>query len=308
MKNTLLEINRLVTSSLADFIADEEQKYLDIINSTAAKIAQGDKVKIVLLAGPSGSGKTTTAHLLCSALEKLGKRSTVVSLDDFYLSAADSPLLPDGRRDTESVNALDLPVLEKCLCELINTGKTCTPVFDFSVSARSEKTNIVDITDGGIAIVEGLHALNPKVTEHIGKNSILKIYISVSEGICNNEGERLLSSRQVRLIRRALRDEIFRNSTIKRTLHLWTGVVQAEEKYLYAYKPAADIIIATLHAYEVGVYRERFLNMAESVTPDCENYDYFMRTARAVKQFISVPEAAIPQNSLIREFIGLKKQ
>lgn len=307
MKNTLLQINNLVTSSLQQFVDMEERKYHNIINSTAQRVANNEKVKIVLIAGPSGSGKTTTANLLRAALLDLGKSSSVVSLDDFYLSAQDAPILPDGRKDTESVNALDLPLLENCLGELIEDGKTCTPVFDFTKSARSDKTNTVDITNGGIAIVEGLHALNPKVTEHLGQDNILKIYISVSEGIYNEKGEKILSSRQIRLMRRALRDEIFRNSDIKRTLHFWTGVVRAEEKYLYAYKDQADIVLATLHAYEVGVYRERFLKMAQGADLTYENYDYFMKTVRGAENFAPVPTSVIPENSLIREFIGLKK-
>ena len=307
MKNTLSQINEQVANSLDAFVSREEEKYHLEIKKTAEKIANNSGIKIVLLAGPSGSGKTTTAHLLCGYLKDFGKSSQVVSLDDFSLSAADAPILPDGRRDTESVNALDVPTLEKCMKELITSGRTQMPIFDFTKSARSEQTKTVDITNGGIAVVEGLHALNPRITEHLERESILKIYISVSNSISYGEGNKLLSSRQIRLMRRALRDEIFRNSDIKRTLHLWTGVVEAEEKYLYAYKPMADIVLATLHGYEVGVYRERFLQMAKQADKTYENYDYFMKTAAAVELFIPVPQESVPASSLIREFIGLKK-
>lgn len=307
MTNTLFEINENVNGNLQDFILREEQKYHSEIKETAGKIAQNPQIKIVLLAGPSGSGKTTTAHLLCDYLKDLGRLSQVVSLDDFYLSAKDAPVLPDGRKDTESVNALDVPLLEKCMNELVLQGKTIMPIFDFTKSARSEQTKTLDITDGSIVVVEGLHALNPRISENIDGENILKIYISVSESIYDEKGEKLLSSRQIRLMRRALRDEVFRNSDIKRTLHFWTGVVQAEEKYLYAYKPLADIILATLHAYEVGVYRNRFLKMATQVDESCENYDYFMKTVRAAEKFTPVPKSTVPSSSLINEFIGLKK-
>lgn len=307
MTNTLFEINENVNGNLQDFILREEQKYHSEIKETAGKIAQNPQIKIVLLAGPSGSGKTTTAHLLCDYLKDLGRLSQVVSLDDFYLSAKDAPVLPDGRKDTESVNALDVPLLEKCMNELISQGKTQMPVFDFLKSERSNKTRNVDITDGSIVVVEGLHALNPQITENIDGHSILKIYISVSKGIYDEKGDRILSSRQIRLMRRALRDEIFRNCDIKRTLHFWTGVVEAEGKYLYAYKPLADITLATLHAYEVGVYRERFLKMAEQADETCENYDYFIKTVNAARQFTPVPQGSVPHSSLINEFIGLKK-
>lgn len=307
MINTLLKINDSVKNNLQDFILSEEEKYNNEIKHTAEKISGNQKVKIVLLAGPSGSGKTTTAHLLCDYLKRLGKMSQVISLDDFYLSSKDAPLLPDGRKDTESVNALDVPLLEKCMKELISQGKTDMPVFDFTKSERSEQIKSIDITDGSIVVVEGLHALNPQITEHIGKENILKIYISVSKGIYDEKGEKILSSRQIRLMRRALRDEVFRNSDIKRTLHFWTGVVEAEEKYLYDYKPLADITLTTLHAYEVGVYKERFLEMAKQVDKTCENYDYFMKTAIAAEMFLPVPSSAVPHSSLINEFIGLKK-
>ena len=307
MINTLFEINENVNGNLQDFILREEQKYHSEIKETAEKIAQNPQIKIVLLAGPSGSGKTTTAHLLCDYLKGFGRLSQVVSLDDFYLSAKDAPLLPDGRKDTESVNALDVPLLKKCMKELISNGKTVMPIFDFTKSARSRQSREVDITDGSIVVVEGLHALNPQISENVNSDNILKIYISVSEGIYDEKGEKILSSRQIRLMRRALRDEVFRNSDIKRTLCFWTGVVEAEEKYLYAYKPLADVTLATLHAYEVGVYRNRFLEMAEQVDKTCENYDYFMKTVKGAEGFVPVSKSAVPDNSLINEFIGLKK-
>ena len=227
MTNTLFEINENVNGNLQDFILREEQKYHSEIKETAGKIAQNPQIKIVLLAGPSGSGKTTTAHLLCDYLKDLGRLSQVVSLDDFYLSAKDAPVLPDRRKDTESVNALDVPLLETCMNELVLQGKTVMPIFDFTKSARSEQTKTLDITDGSIVVVEGLHALNPRISENIDGENILKIYISVSESIYDEKGEKLLSSRQIRLMRRAFRDEVFRTSDLKRKLHFWTVVVQA---------------------------------------------------------------------------------
>ncbi len=303
MINTVGLINEQAKNP-EEFILNAEKEYLNEIYSVAKRIADDDRIKIVSLAGPSGSGKTTTAHILCKMLEELGEKTAVVSLDNFFLSYEDLPILENGNRDTESVASLDTVMLKKCFNEIILSGKTVLPEYDFPNSKSLPFSKPIDISSRGIIIAEGLHALNPVITDLVPRENIFKIYISVNCSIEDNFGEQLLSSRQIRLVRRSLRDRIFRGTDILTTLSMWNGVVEGERKYLYCFKNTADVKIKTLHIYEPCVYRNDFLELRKDIVEGCVCYEYFMRTAAAIEKFESINKDLVPSSSLIREFIG----
>ncbi len=304
MVNTLKAINKAVATDVKGFIKECNEAYIKNISEIAQRIASDDDLIIIAIAGPSGSGKTTTAHILRDRLETLGETTAVVSLDDFYLPAEKLPLLPDGSRDIESVNALDIPLIKQCFEGIIASGKTYLPEYDFKTKSRNPQARLLDIGNHGIVIVEGLHAMNPLITDLVPHKNILKIYISVNRSVENENGVQLLSSRQVRLVRRVLRDEQFRGATAQETLHLWNNVIDGEAKYLYCFKNTADIRLATFHPYELGVYRERFCKMRHSVSKNTPCYKYFIDTVNALEQFSAVDSALVPADALIREFIG----
>jgi len=304
MKNTLSEINNAVKLEPDNFVKSCEDEYISEIYSVAQKIADNDDIKIVALAGPSGSGKTTSAHILRDRLEALGETVITVSLDNFYLTDDLLPILPDGKKDIESPASLDTALIKRCLNEIISTGKTFLPSFDFKSRTSNHFARKVDIGDRGIVIVEGLHALNPVVTDLVPKKNIYKIYVSVNCGIKKDDGTQLLSSRQIRLMRRSLRDEIFRGTDINTTLTFWENVVAGERKYLYCFKETADFLLKTLHSFEPAAYKERFSAMLLSVDKNHKGYEYFLKTVRAVEIFETLSHAFIPKTSLIREFIG----
>ncbi len=303
MINTVGLINEQSKNPEALILNAEKEYYAEIL-SVAKRIADDDRIKIVSLAGPSGSGKTTTAHILCNMLEKLGEKTAVVSLDNFFLSYEDLPILENGNRDTESVASLDIEILKKCFNEIILSGKTVLPVYDFPNKKSIPNSKPIDISSKGIVIAEGLHALNPVITDLVPRENVFKIYISVNCSIEDNFGEQLLSSRQIRLVRRSLRDRVFRGTDILTTLSMWNGVVEGERKYLYCFKNTADVKIKTLHIYEPCVYRDDFLELKNNIVRDCVCYDYFMRTAAAIEKFSCIDKGLVPKSSLIREFIG----
>ncbi len=304
MTNTLNEINEKSSTCPEEFIKECENEYINEIKRVAQIIADDDDLIIVAIAGPSSSGKTTTAHILCDELERLGETTAVVSLDDFYLPYDKLPILSDGSKDIESVNSLDIPLIRHCFNEIIYNGKTVVPGYDFKSKMRIEASRCIDIGKRGILIVEGLHALNTDISDVVPKKNIYKIYISVNTAIVDDDGNKVLSSRQVRLIRRSLRDEIFRGSSINETLALWRNVVANEEKYLYTFKDTADVKLITLHPYELCVYRNRFCAMKEDVDTSDDCYSFFMKTACTLERFCSLERKYVPINSLIREFIG----
>lgn len=304
MKYTLCDINLLAKNSPEKLIEISEKNYIEEITKIAETISANDDIKIVSIAGPSGSGKTTSAHILCEILEKIGEETIMVSLDDFYLLPNETPLLPDGTRDIESVNALDIPLINKCFTEIIKTGKTMLPKFDFANKTRDLNAKLADITNHGIVVVEGLHALNPLITDLVPNKNIYKIYISVNDAIYDKKGDKVIYSKQVRLVRRILRDRIFRGTSVNENLILWDGVVKGEEKYLYCFKDTADALLKTFHLFEPCIYKQEFLKLEPEVSKDNISYKYFKNTVNALKRFESLDRKYVPKNSLIREFIG----
>lgn len=304
MKYTLCDINFLAKENPEQLIKLSEEAYLKEITEIAKKVSSNDDIKIVSIAGPSGSGKTTSAHILCELLEQLGEETVVVSLDDFYLLPDDTPTLPDGSKDIESVNALDIPLINKCFTEIITTGKTMLPSFNFAEKTRILQARLCDITNHGIVVVEGLHALNPLITDLVPRKNIFKIYISVNDAIFDKSGEKVIYSKQVRLARRIIRDRIFRSTDVNQTLVLWDGVVKGEEIHLYCFKETADVLLKTFHLFEPCVYKDEILKLEDEVSKDNISYKYFKNMANALKRFEALDRKYVPQNSLIREFVG----
>ncbi len=304
MINTLNEINKKALECPKEFIELCNNEYLENIAGIAKRVEADDDIKIVAIAGPSGSGKTTTAHILQEKLKSLGETVEVVSLDDFYLPVNKLPILPDGSTDIESVHSLDIELIKKCFDEIIVSGKTNLPKYDFKTKSSIHNATPIDIGNKGIIIVEGLHAMNPLISDLVPRKNIFKIYISVNRSVDDDNGVQLLSSRQIRLVRRVLRDDKFRGATATETLHLWNNVIDGERKYLYCFKDTADIQLVTFHPYELGVYRERFGKMRNTVNKNAPCYDYFIKTANALELFEDINSSLVPDNALIREFIG----
>ena len=194
--------------------------------------------------------------------------------------------------------------MKKCFGEIINTGRTELPKYNFAEKRRILSARSIDISGKGIVIVEGLHALNPVITDLVPRKNIFKAYISVNRSVLDDNGDVLLTSRQIRLMRRVLRDRIFRGSSVNETLALWKGVVEGEKKYLYCFKDTADVLIKTLHIYEPCLYRNAFCALCDETQNITDCRDYFLKTAEAVRKFVPLDESLIPHSSLIREFIG----
>lgn len=305
MINTVDAINASILNDTKGFISSVEEEYHGYIRQIGDMVADKRHIGVIMLAGPSASGKTTTAHLLCEALRKRGIGTDVVSLDNFYLTLNDKrmPLLENGNPDFESVFSLDLDEIRRCISDITNKQACDVPVFDFVTRTRMADRLHIDVKNGGVVIIEGLHALNPLLLEGIKPETVFKLYISPNRSVCSASGEQILSSRQLRLIRRACRDRLYRNADLKRTLHLWTSVVAGERKYLYAYKDVADFFVPTFHAYEPAIFKETFLEMADQLDKSAENYEYAMRAAQGIRQFCCLPALVVPKNSLLKEFL-----
>ncbi len=306
MKNnySLSEINRAVQNDAVGFIADCTAEYEKRIDSAVDTILKDSRIDIVMLAGPSSSGKTTTAKKLCDGIRRRGGNAYIISLDDFYFNRDDIPINPDGLPDYENVTALDIQLIAKTFNSLINEREAVIPVFNFQTGKREDKGNLIHIDDDDVIIVEGIHALNPIITQGIDKNHIYKIYISVSSRFTDDEGKILLSKRNIRFIRRMIRDYHFRAAEVEFTCFLWKGVLKGEDEFVFPYKNQADEFINSIHPFEECVFRNEAQLLMSHIDENSSYYAEVKKLYDAVECFTPLSRDLLPEDSLLREFIG----
>ncbi len=298
----LKDINREAESSALDMIKKAEDGYHEKIADVARRVKENKDIRLILLAGPSASGKTTTANLVCDAIKALGENAMVVSLDDFYRHHDDPkyPKFENGEMNYECPEALNLELLDGVLQGIVANRPYDIPKYDFKQGAAVETRHFAPIGDGCV-IIEGLHALNPRISENLPAKNILKMFVSVSTNIVH-EGRRIISGRKLRFVRRLVRDSIFRGSDAQRTLSMWLHVLEAEDIYLYAYKETADIAFDTFHPFEMGVMKSFALRLISRSLAERNGY---ANTVLSAMEMVSPIDAElVPENSLIREFIS----
>lgn len=303
--NTLSQINYEAQNDTAAFISAAEERYSFALDCVVERIINNKCVEIVLLAGPSCSGKTTTANKLRERLADKGHKAYTISLDDFYRNSIDAIIGDDGKPDFETVHALDLDLLEKVLKKLVKDRTSKIPRFDFDIGIRTDNAFQITLDEGDVVILEGLHALNPIIYGYLPAEALLKIYISVSTRIYDDSGYVILTKRDLRLIRRTVRDYHSRSSSVENTFDMWDGVLEGENKYLAPYKYCADILIDTIHNYEPCVFKSRALELFKTVEPDSVWYNETQRLTEKLVLFSDIAEEKVPRSSLlICEFLG----
>lgn len=304
INNRIEYINELAQDNPQALVARAELRYRNIINNIAEKALDEPGRKIVMLAGPSSSGKTTTARKLAETFTSLGMDTHVISLDDFYLNREQIPGYSEGNPDYETVEALDLPYLSQTLQSLLFGAPTKMPTFDFTMGKRSDKYRTLQLEKNDAVIVEGLHALNPVITNDLDSHHIMRIYINVSSRIYDNKGKIILNRRNIRFIRRMIRDFNFRASSVNNTYTLWDNVLRGEDLYLFPYKEFADIRINSIHLCEPCLFRDRAIELLENAELNEEFRPDARRLLNSLKKFQSLDNELIPKDSLLREFVG----
>jgi uridine kinase len=301
--NHLEQINEAASNEPEEMVAQIEQAYQDNLHGIAHHIARNSsKYKVAMLSGPSSSGKTTTAHIIMDMLKEFGVNAVTISLDDFYRGEKNAPLLKNGEHDYESVEALDLPKLESCLLDLMQKDECDMPIFDFETRQPSPDTRHIQLGEHDIAIVEGIHALNPVISQHLPKEKLLKMYIR-KQGIKDGSGE-ILSPEDIRLVRRIVRDYHFRNTAPERTIGMWQTVMAGENKYIRPFKRTSDITINSIHIYEPCILRKDAIPLLRSIGEENPNIEKVRKLLKSLERFIPIDEELVPENSIEREFIG----
>ncbi|MCI6787091.1 MAG: nucleoside kinase [Oscillospiraceae bacterium] len=284
-----------------ELAALSEAHYHDQIESIADEILAAGH-RIVMLTGPSAAGKTTSAHKIARAVAARGHNSRVLSLDDFYIGEGKYPKNPDGSDDYESLEALNLAELHSCLKDLYTTGVCDAPVFDFTKQQPSG-TQHIDARDG-VVIIEGLHALNPALTEALPDDAALCLYAGLREEYADAHDSRCLATRDIRLARRIVRDYLFRGHGAAFTLGLWGHVCAGEDRFIKPYKPRANLLLDTTHTYEVCLWRTVLDAMPADPALTATQARQLEALRRRFAEFPALGTELVPENSLLREFIG----
>lgn len=304
INNYIEYINDLAANDPAELVRRSETRFDNILNDITARIAGDDGREIVMLAGPSASGKTTTANKIAQKCIARGMQTYVVSLDDFYLNRDKIPRDESGKPDFETVYALDLPKFSETIRLLLSGAATDLPIFDFTTGKRSEEVRTVTLGEQDAVVVEGLHALNPLITDALPQKNLLKIYISVSSRIYNEKGKIILNKRNLRFLRRMTRDYLFRASSVENTYNLWESVRNGEDKYLFPYRDCADVKINSVHLSAPCVFRDTCLAMLVNADLSGEQKKDAEELAAALRLFVPISPSLIPETSLLREFLG----
>lgn len=285
-------------------IRAQEERHTLALSRLAEEIA-GRGVRAVMLSGPSSSGKTTCAHRLGQQLAALGLHPVAVSLDDYYIDRDKVRPEPDGTLDLEHINTIDVPRFRRDLATLMTGAEVAVPQFDFTTGRRCPKERVLKLQSGGVLIVEGIHGLNPLLLpEGVEVGAVYRLYICPEYRFIAPDGTPVYD-RDIRLLRRILRDWRTRGTSASGTLGMWDSVGRGEARWILPYRGIADGWFNSALSYEPVVLKARLRDLPEWETVAKTSGEM----ERICGAFFALPEVreheAIPQDSILREFIGV---
>lgn len=298
-------LNEIVyKGNIANFIRMNEVVQNDNLMDICESIVNNlDKVKLILIAGPSSSGKTTTANKFCLYLKSKGLNPHILSTDDYFHNRIDTKKDENGEYDFESINAIDLELFNKQLTDLIDGKEVDVPRYNFIKGEKEFGVRKIKLEKNDILIIEGLHTLNEKLTSSIPKDNKVKIYISPFTPL-SIDNYNHISTSDIRLLRRIVRDNRTRGHNVEDTLKMWDKVRRGEEIYVFPYQDEADYIFNTAFIYEIGVLKVYAEPLLYAIDSSSKYYEEARRLIRFLKIFLPIPADDVPQDSLLREFIG----
>ena len=254
------------------------------------------------MAGPSSSGKTTTSLKLSMYLRSCGLKIRTLAMDDYFKDVKDTPLGPDGKPDFECLEAMDLDLFNDQIEKLLNNEEVTLPTYNFILGIKEYK-NKAKLEKNEILVIEGIHGLDTNILTNIPRKNKFKIYLSPLTEI-NMDNHNRVSTSDNRILRRMIRDNRTRGYGVEKTLESWAKVRGGEEKYIFPYQDDADVTFNTALIYEIGVLKTYVEPLLYSVESDSKYYEEAKRLIDFLRLFLPIPSDAIPQDSIIREFIG----
>lgn len=273
------------------------------IAQIAAEIVKRGHVKFIMIAGPSSSGKTSFSHRLSVQLRALGKHPHPIALDNYFVEREKTPRDEDGNYNFECLEALDVEGFNRDMTALLAGETVELPEFNFVSGKREYKGNYMRLNTDDLLVIEGIHGLNEKMSYALPHESKFKVYISALTSLNVDEHNRIATT-DCRLIRRMVRDFRTRGASARRTLDMWDSVRRGEEENIFPFQEEADAMFNSASIYELAVLKPYAEQLLFSIEKDEPQYQEAKRLLKFLEYFLAVPNDHIPNNSLVREFVG----
>ena len=301
---TVGDFNEAVKNGQAtDLINVSEALQEKKISQIADTIAGRKGIKVVLIAGPSSSGKTTFCKRLSVQLLASGVKPVQISLDDYFVNRTETPKDENGELDYESIYALNISLINEQFNALFRGEEVELPKYNFQTGMSEKSGNRLHLGENNVLVVEGIHALNPVLTEQIADDKKFKIYASALTTILLDD-HNYIPTTDNRLLRRIVRDYKYRGCSAQDTIHRWPSVRAGENKWIFPYQEQADIMFNTALLFELAVIKPQAEEVLEQVPENCEEYAEAYRLRKFLKYFAPLPFRNLPPTSLLREFLG----
>ena len=273
------------------------------IGNLAAQIASDDKKKFVMIAGPSSSGKTSFANRLSIQLIAKGRKPHPLSLDDYYVDREFCPKNPDGSFDFECLESIDIKLFNEDMNRLLKGEAVDMPSFNFKTGKREYRGRKLTLGADDILVIEGIHGLNDRLSQLIPPEHKFKIYISALTQL-NIDEHNPLSTTDERLIRRIVRDARTRGTNAMETIAMWPSVRKGESENIFPFQEQADVMFNSALVYELAVLKVYAEPLLFGIERECPEYLEAKRLLKLLDYFLPMPADGIPNNSLLREFVG----
>lgn len=302
--NTVADLNHIIENGkIQDLILVQEALQESRLASIAQTIAEKPSVKFVMIAGPSSSGKTTTSRRLCIQLRAHGMNPHPISVDNYFVDRDQTPVDANGELDFECLEALDVELFNKQMCELLEGKEIEMPTFNFKQGVKEYRGDYLKLGPNDILVIEGIHALNDAMSYKLPKESKFKIYLSALTQLNIDEHNRVPTT-DGRLLRRMVRDARTRGTSAKDTIHRWPGVRAGEENNIFPYQEDADVVFDSSQIYEMAALKVHAEPLLYQIPMDTPEGMEAKRMLKFLEYFLPIGAESIPINSIVREFVG----
>ena len=294
---------RICNEGTQDIVLVQESLMESRIGEIAKEIVASGNKKFVMIAGPSSSGKTSFSHRLSIQLRALGLKPHPIALDNYFKNREDTPKDENGNYNFECLEAIDVEGFNNDMSALLKGETVEMPEFNFKTGKREYKGHYMTLEDGDVLVIEGIHGLNEKMSYALPAESKFKIYISALTALSVDEHNRIATT-DVRLIRRIVRDNRTRGTSASGTLAMWDSVRRGEEEYIFPFQENADAMFNSALIYELAVLKQFAEPLLFNISKDDPQYHEAKRLLKFLDYFLGVTSEGLPNNSLLREFVG----
>ena len=302
--DTVGDLNDCICSGdIDDMVLVQEALQERRISEIAKDIAARKGVKFIMIAGPSSSGKTSFSHRLSVQLRTLGLKPHPIAVDDYFVNRADTPLDENGNYNFECLEAIDTKLFNSDMNKLLSGKRVEIPTFNFKIGAREYKGNFKQLGPDDVLVIEGIHALNDKMSSTLPVESKYKIYISALTTL-NIDEHNCIPTTDARLLRRMVRDYRTRAASAKRTIGMWPSVRRGEEENIFPFQETADAMFNSAQIYEIAALKAIAEPILYQVTPEDPEYFEAKRLLKLLEYFLCMDTTNLPKNSIVREFVG----